>query len=519
MERVITELPRDPRIPTTRNALIMMVCNESANIIKTVSSISPLIRALYLLDTGSTDDTIELARNYCAENFIDFYCAVDPWIPITEHFLKRNKLLQFLYDSTAASGTTYDWIITADAVDEFRGIEYLRRAMSIYNKTDNDYFYINYNIVRKSDTEVVVPNDVVKTLSDAKMMESQLVENFHMAKVFRFSTKFIYEWRVHEQLVKLNPDGTRGGEKAIHVPLQHCLVYQNRIHDDQKSAQRYANDYEALLLDHRDVPQSSRPLLYLAQTSGNLGRYDECFYWYLCFLRRAYQTQLMHQLNDSGMKRWLELVTGSFSKGDWPYDPDKLSAQLNTMTLDNYGEFVQGLDVLKTMNFIGNRGVFTEIRIVCMRLVDILPRVAAQFNISPEAQLQFKKLFVTEAIHHEPFLAECLCHYAAYLHRAGQLKEAYAVMKMTIELDEPTVTRYHRGQFYSLIRWSMMASLALLIGRVDEAEQYLNYLDRNQLSSQVDRNNRQLLGIMRERQKNKSTAPEDNTPIVISCYL
>ena len=517
MDQAIPEIPYDPKIPTTRNALIIMVCNESANIVRTLSSISPLIKAVFMLDTGSTDDTIELARTFCQQNFLDFHVRVDPWIKITEHFLKRNKLLNFYYE-LSHDGQDFDWVFTADAVDEFRGLEYIRRALSA-NVGKYDCVQLTYCIVRKNDDQPLSTNTIVENGADASVVQNNISENFVMTKIFNSRVKFVYEWRVHEQAHRLNADGTHGGESIIIFPLQYTCVYQNRFHDDKKSAQRYADDYEALLLDHADSPHSSRPLLYMAQTAGNLGEYERAFYFYLCYLNRINQVQILHFCNHPTMRRWMEVASRNFTAGNWPFDLTETQKELDVMTLGSpqeYVELVNGLDFNKTMAFVGYSGRFVEIRIVCMRIVELLPVLAAKIGMGQDLMRQLKYLFVTEAIHHDQFLAECWCHYASYLHQVGQVREAYAVMKMVLELPEPVTTRYYRGQYYSMVRWSMMASLAMLLGKIDEAETYLNYLDSKKLSTAVDRYNRALLPELRERMLHPNSAQE---PISIRCYL
>lgn len=60
----------------TKCILNMIVKNESANICRNLMSVSKLVQAVYILDTGSTDDTIKVIQDTVDNDLAGIPCEV-----------------------------------------------------------------------------------------------------------------------------------------------------------------------------------------------------------------------------------------------------------------------------------------------------------------------------------------------------------------------------------------------------------------------------------------------------------
>lgn len=85
-------------------SVVIISYNEEANLGRTLASVAPLVRdgqgEIIVLDSGSTDRTVEIARQHGAKVF------VEPWKGFAA---QKNSALE------KASG---DWILSLDADEE-----------------------------------------------------------------------------------------------------------------------------------------------------------------------------------------------------------------------------------------------------------------------------------------------------------------------------------------------------------------------------------------------------------------
>ena len=98
-------------------ALCMVVKDEQANLPKTLESVKGLVDEIVVLDTGSTDNTVQIAENFGAKVEIDFSWNDD-------FALARNKALQIVQS---------DWVLVLDA-DEILKHEAISKIKSLIEK-------------------------------------------------------------------------------------------------------------------------------------------------------------------------------------------------------------------------------------------------------------------------------------------------------------------------------------------------------------------------------------------------
>ena len=106
-------------------SVVVITYNEEANIARTLASVQPLVSdgkgEIIVVDSGSTDRTVEIAKSYCAKVFIE------EW----KGFAAQKN--------SAVGKATGDWILSLDADEEVDGtlveeISWLMRAIPIWQK-------------------------------------------------------------------------------------------------------------------------------------------------------------------------------------------------------------------------------------------------------------------------------------------------------------------------------------------------------------------------------------------------
>ena len=111
---------------TPRIALGMIVKDEETTLRKTLDSAIDAVEAIFIFDTGSTDGTLDLIREYRKE------IAPKPIYLMQGEFVNfsvsRNKLLDFIENHQ--SSHFIDFILLLDANDEFHGVKELKEYAS-----------------------------------------------------------------------------------------------------------------------------------------------------------------------------------------------------------------------------------------------------------------------------------------------------------------------------------------------------------------------------------------------------
>jgi glycosyltransferase involved in cell wall biosynthesis len=98
-------------IDKTTIAVAVMVKNEESRILTTILSTKSKVDGIILCDTGSSDNTIDLVKNYAQEHDIKFHLLQT----LFEDFsTTRNKMLNF------ANHLQYDYLLLLDSNDELK---------------------------------------------------------------------------------------------------------------------------------------------------------------------------------------------------------------------------------------------------------------------------------------------------------------------------------------------------------------------------------------------------------------
>src|SRR5438477_7853782 len=94
----------DGRISSMNLSVVIITCNEEANIGRTLESVKPLVAdgkgEIIVVDSGSTDRTVEIARSFGAKVFDEEWKG---------YAAQKNS---------AIDKATEDWILSLDADEE-----------------------------------------------------------------------------------------------------------------------------------------------------------------------------------------------------------------------------------------------------------------------------------------------------------------------------------------------------------------------------------------------------------------
>jgi glycosyltransferase involved in cell wall biosynthesis len=112
--------------------LIVLTWNEEKNLAYCLQSVQDLARNIFVVDSGSTDRTIEIAREYGAQ-------------VVTHAFINQAEQLNWALDNLPVQS---EWVLRLDA-DEYLSDELREEIVRTLSKVSSDVsgFYIKYRLV------------------------------------------------------------------------------------------------------------------------------------------------------------------------------------------------------------------------------------------------------------------------------------------------------------------------------------------------------------------------------------
>lgn len=266
-------------------ALLMMVKNEKKRLSVSLQSVLGVVDSIVLYDTGSTDNTIEIAEKFCKSHNIPLRLKQGEFVNFSE---SRNVSLDF-----ADTFEDIDYILLLDTNDELRNGDKLRKFVSEFHVKNE-------------------PNKSTGFLLCQEWWSGQYDKYYNMRMV-QARKGWRYKGSVHEYMT----DTTRYEEEApqVYRVQDDIVLYQDRTQDDDKSGKRFSRDKIMLLKDYEKDPKEPRTLFYLAQTCSCLNQLDESLRYYLertqvdGFIEEKFHAylrsgDLSHQLN----KPWEETM-------------------------------------------------------------------------------------------------------------------------------------------------------------------------------------------------------------------
>ena len=219
-----------------RIILNLMIKNESSIIERCIGNSIHMVDAISILDTGSTDNTIEVCKAYLTAAGKPFRISVHPFKTFGHNrsvsFVEAQHLCKELeWDAT----TTYVLALDADMILTSTP------AFIDFNMTQNGYRMIQKN-------------------SNLKYYNLRFM-------------KCSYPWKcigaTHEYW---------SGDPADNIPFEVCHI--NDIGDGGCKSDKFERDIRLLLQEIVEDPQNGRAHFYLAQSYKDLGRAEEAISYY-----------------------------------------------------------------------------------------------------------------------------------------------------------------------------------------------------------------------------------------------
>jgi len=265
-------------------ALLMMVKNEHLRIEVSLNSVLGVVDSVVVLDTGSTDNTVEIIVDWCKKHNMPLYLKEEPF---TTFCKSRNVSLDFL-DTTPA-----DYALLLDCNDELQKSEGLRDFVNTYEGTctafhvcqiwwngiSNDKYY---------NVRLVKPRNGWRYKRNVhEYMTCDAVEEFN-----------------RQQIKKQRQNLPTDNNKFItRIENEKFILFQDRTLDDDKSFKRFFRDKVLLYSDYKDSLELlkkyndneklksndkyidirndyARTLFYLAQTLTCLQEHREAYKFY-----------------------------------------------------------------------------------------------------------------------------------------------------------------------------------------------------------------------------------------------
>ena len=208
-------------------SLCLIVKNEERCLSRCLESFKDVVDEICILDTGSTDKTVEIAESFGAK--VDFFAWNDDFSEA------RNKNLEM---------ATMDWIVVADA-DEYlkqEDIQTLKQALRI---RQYDGF-------------------LIKTLNFNQEDSQQHIVNLNQ-RIFKNNGNFRYQGKIHEQVVCIDPARKGEGFIAIDVGFYHTGYLRSEREEKEKNQRNLT----ILRAASKEEPETMFSLFNLANEFSN----------------------------------------------------------------------------------------------------------------------------------------------------------------------------------------------------------------------------------------------------------
>ena len=232
-------------------ALLMMVKNEHKRLHVTLESVVGHVDSLVIFDTGSTDDTVNIAKRFAEKHNIPLRLKEGDFVNFST---SRNVSLDF-----ADTFEDIDYLLLLDTNDELRGGVALRENCEKYKDELNTGFLL------------------------CQEWWSGQYDKYYNVRLIKAHKGWRYRGRVHEWMKNTrfenDEEAQKAGDMVVRVSPD-VTIYQDRTKDDDKSGKRFARDKVLLLEDHKENPTEPRTVFYLAQTCGCVSDTEDAYYYY-----------------------------------------------------------------------------------------------------------------------------------------------------------------------------------------------------------------------------------------------
>jgi glycosyltransferase involved in cell wall biosynthesis len=241
LETIIKKLNKaiKNRVPDFKIGLCMIVKNEHHIIHEALESTLGLIDTFCILDTGSTDNTVKIIRDFYEKAGIDGIVHEGTWKGFGP---SRTESLQLCNGKM-------DYILVIDA-DDLMGFP-----------KDGKRFLLNaLHAVRPNACNIQIRRGTLE---------------YERTQLFKANDNWKYVGVLHEYPTNDNPKNL-----IIRLPNEIYMVGRTIGARSLEPGDKYKKDADALLLALKDEPENERYIFYLAQSYRDCGMIPESIEWY-----------------------------------------------------------------------------------------------------------------------------------------------------------------------------------------------------------------------------------------------
>ncbi|MGQ9747557.1 MAG: tetratricopeptide repeat protein [Candidatus Caldatribacteriaceae bacterium] len=415
---------RDKRYPSL--SLCMIVKNEEKNLPRTLTLAKEVVDEIIVVDTGSTDRTVEVARSFGAQVYFFKWCD--------DFSAARNESLKY------ASG---DWILVMDADEEMK-VEDLKKIKILLRITDCMAF------------DLLIKSYLSPTERSAEIG--------YLTRVFRNHPAVRFRNRIHETV---NASVQEIGGKISR--LHYITVFHRGYEHIGKTFQK-VNDrnFKILLSEYQENPDDLRVVSYLGATYLGQGKVAEAKELFLQVFHRAKRENLKQFLVFAS----LELAQINLSEGN---TEEAVTLLQESMEEDPYfpdayywlgrvfyktGHYEKSLENFQKSLEVDYRKSFSPIAFTFMNQVDLYFRMAdcadrlGKENLVQEYFLKLRELTQNDA--------NAFHDLGVTMLEVGCLKEAEECFRSALHINP-----FHPEA------WVRLVSLLLQQGRIEETKRIL----------------------------------------------
>jgi len=227
------------RMPPLKVGLSMIVKNESHIVHEVLNCIHSMIDTFVILDTGSTDNTVKIIRDFFKEKNIPGEVVEGDWKGFGK---SRTEALDLCNGKM-------DYILMIDADDLIEGPpnskEFIKRMLYLTNPNA-----CNIHIKRGA-------------------------LEYERTQIFKADDGWRYVGVVHEY-----PTNDRKNNIMVRIPRDLFMTGRTIGARSQLEGNKYKRDAETILEALKEEPENDRYKFYLAQSFRDAGMYPEAIEWY-----------------------------------------------------------------------------------------------------------------------------------------------------------------------------------------------------------------------------------------------
>jgi glycosyltransferase involved in cell wall biosynthesis len=240
LHKKVIKILGNNRLPPIKLGLSMIVKNESHIVHEVLNCIHSMVDTFVILDTGSTDNTVQLIRDFFKEKDIPGEVVESDW----KGFGKSRS------EALALCNGKMDYILMIDADDLIDGPpnskEFLKKL--IYETNPNA---CNIHIKRGS-------------------------LEYERTQLFKADDGWRYVGVLHEY-----PSNDKKNNIMVRLPREIYMTGRTMGARSQLEGNKYKRDAETILEALKEEPNNDRYKFYLAQSYRDAGMYAESIEWYI----------------------------------------------------------------------------------------------------------------------------------------------------------------------------------------------------------------------------------------------